>query len=90
MFLTFLALADALRPLKPLPLAGEQVERRSLVESASTPPPPTLAGLEKASGCEDVSADVANCSPPAQRQTDRSVWGVSKRLVPTGPNPLHN
>lgn len=29
-------------------------------------------------------------SPPAQRQRDRSLWGMSKRLVPTGPNPLHN
>lgn len=39
---------------------------------------------------EDPLWDVEAESPPAQRQRDRSLWGMSKRLVPTGPNPLHN
>lgn len=39
---------------------------------------------------DDPVWDVETESPPAQRQRDRSLWGMSKRLVPTGPNPLHN
>lgn len=39
---------------------------------------------------DDPVRDLEAESPPAQRQRDRSLWGMSKRLVPTGPNPLHN
>lgn len=62
--------------------------------------PTTTVRALNADGVEDFSGsggggvdpvwDAEAESPPAQRQRDRSLWGMSKRLVPTGPNPLHN
>ncbi|XP_073384976.1 uncharacterized protein [Physcomitrium patens] len=49
-------------------------------------PPNSKAGDDAVDPIWDVEAE----SPPGQRQRDRSLWGMSKRLVPTGPNPLHN
>lgn len=48
----------------------------------------SAAGSSEDGGGVDAVWDAE--SPPAQRQRDRSLWGMSKRLVPTGPNPLHN
>jgi hypothetical protein len=80
----------------------EEKQRRGLLvveeEEDAVPPSGTVAPTQEEEAsprkphieCDEVSSDVESCSPPAQRQTDRSMWGMSKRLVPTGPNPLHN
>lgn len=44
----------------------------------------------RASAVEDRSAGVGPPAPSLGQREHRRLWGRSKRLVPTGPNPLHN
>ncbi|KAG0609251.1 hypothetical protein M758_8G170300 [Ceratodon purpureus] len=80
---------------------GEEGWRRSSPETTSTTATTTAGSSHEDGGgffagdnggevdpVWDAETEVE--SPPAQRQRDRSLWGMSKRLVPTGPNPLHN
>lgn len=39
---------------------------------------------------DDAMWDMEAKPPPSHRLRDRTLWGYSKRVVPTGPNPLHN
>lgn len=83
------AVAGSVEPESVSLAAGVEDDGRNAVVShewrMSAGTPGSLAG-----DAVDPIWDVEAESPPAQRQRDRSLWGMSKRLVPTGPNPLHN
>lgn len=50
------------------------------------------SGFFKPSGkdCSSGKSSLSHCSPLPKQMGNRNTTGADKRVVPTGPNPLHN